>query len=319
MRKNSVAVLAFDGISPFHLSVPCLVFGEDRREAGIPAFDLRLCAHERGPLRSLAGLRLSVPYGLEGLRGAETVIVPSWREPAEPPKQAVLDALREAHAQGAHIVGLCLGAFVLADAGLLDGRAATTHWHYADLFRQRFPSVRLDPDVLYVEDGRLLTSAGTAAGIDACLHLVRRNVGAEVATRLARRIVVPPHRQGNQAQYIERPLQEERRKDRIGEAMAWAMRRLHEPLDLDTLAARAAMSRRHFTRRFRETNGISVARWLAEQRLAKAQRLLETTDRPLERIASDAGYGSLPSLRQHFIESLATTPARYRREFRGGA
>lgn len=319
MRRNSVAVLAFDGISPFHLSVPCLVFGEDRRDAGIPAFDLRLCAHERGLLRSAAGLRLRVPHGLEGLRGAETVIVPSWHDPSVPPKPAVIDALRAAHARGARIVGLCLGAFALADAGLLDGRRATTHWHHAELFRQRFPGVRLDPDVLYVEDGRTLTSAGTAAGIDACLHLVRDLAGAEAATRLARRLVVPPHRQGGQAQYIERPLQEERRKDRIGEAMAWARRRLHETLDVDALADRAAMSRRHFTRRFREANGTSVARWLAAQRLALAQRLLETTDRPLERIATDAGYGSLPALRQQFLENLATTPARYRREFRGGA
>jgi transcriptional regulator GlxA family with amidase domain len=311
----TVAVVAFDGISPFHLSVPCLVFGEDRSEEGIPATRLLVCGERRGRLRTSTGFAIDAPHGLSRLAEADTIIVPSWRDVTERPPEDLLRALRRAHARGATIVGLCLGAFVLAETGLLDGRAATTHWRWAPDFRQRFPKVTLDADVLYIEDGRVVTSAGTAAGIDCCLHLLRAKLGAELANRVARRIVVSPHRQGGQAQYVESPLPVKTGGDRLSKILDWARGRLQEPLDLDTLAAKAAMSRRTFTRRFRQTTGTTVVGWLNAQRIALAQRLLETTDLPIEQVAASAGFGSPMSLRLHFARSLDTSPTAYRRGF----
>jgi transcriptional regulator GlxA family with amidase domain len=246
------------------------------------------------------------------------VVVPSWRDPHEPAPEALRQALRRAHANGARLVGLCLGTFVLADAGLLDGRPATTHWAALDAFARCHPRVRLEPDVLYVDDGELLTSAGTAAGIDCCLHLIRREHGAEVANRIARRLVVAPHRQGGQTQYIEQPLPADPGDDRLRAVLAWALEHLDQRLGVDELASRALMSRRTFTRRFRRATGASVGDWLAHQRLARAQRLLETTDRPLDHIAAEAGFGSAVSLRQRFGAALGTSPSAYRRSFRGG-
>jgi transcriptional regulator GlxA family with amidase domain len=316
MSLHRIAVVAFDRISPFHLSVPCLVF-ESRPEPDLPSFELRVCAAEPGPLRTDAGFSVQPEYGLEGLDGADTVIVPSWRRQDEPAPPALIAALRRVHAAGAQLVGLCLGTFVLADAGLLDGRPATTHWAALEAFAQRHPQVQLQPDVLYVDDGDVLTSAGTVAGIDCCLHLVRRHYGAEVANRIARRLVVAPHRQGGQTQYIEQPLPIDPGDERLRQVLAWALTHLDQRLDVDALAARALMSRRTFTRRFRHATGASVGGWLAHQRLARAQRLLETTDQPLDRIAAEAGFGSATSLRQRFAATLSTSPSAYRRSFRG--
>jgi transcriptional regulator GlxA family with amidase domain len=312
-----VAVVAFAGISPFHLSVPCLVFGEDRSEDGIPRPELFVCADEPGDLPTNTGFSIAVPNGLDRLSQADTVIVPSWRDPAEPAPPALLDALRAAHARGATVAGLCLGAFVLAQAGLLDGRRATTHWRWARAFAEAFPKVELDPAVLYVEDGSILTSAGTAASLDCCLHLLRSRVGSELANRVARRLVVSPHRQGGQAQFIEQPLPRAARGDRLGEALEWALEHLDDAPDIDTLAARAALSRRTFTRRFRDRTGSSYTEWLNGQRIARAQRLLESTDLPIELVAAQSGFGSALSMRLRFAESLDTTPSAYRREFRG--
>ena len=316
MRSNTVAVIAFDGVSLFHLSVPCLVFGADGIGAGVPRFKLLVCAAERGALRTSAGFTMRAPHGLSRIAQAATVIVPSWRDAAERPPQALLDALCAAHRRGARIVGLCLGAFVLAEAGLLDGRPATTHWHWAEQFAARYPQVRLNRDVLYVDDGEVLTSAGTAAGIDCCLHLLRRDQGAEAANAVARRMVVPPHRQGSQAQYIEQPVPDSAQDDRLSGVLQWAGGRLDQPHSLDALAQRALMSRRTFTRRFRRLTGTTVGQWLLAQRLSLAQRLLETTDQPIERIAAAAGFGSAVSLRQHFGEAFKVSPSSHRREFR---
>jgi len=317
-RPHRVAVVAFDGISPFHLSVPCMVFGPDMAGAGVPAFELQVCASEPGPLATTAGFTIAATRGLAALSRAHTVIVPSWRDTAEPVPPALLQALRRAHARGARIVGLCLGAFVLAEAGLLDGRPATTHWHLAGEFARRFPQIDVRPDVLYVDDGDVLTSAGTAAGIDCCLHLLRGLAGAEVAARVARRMVVAPHRQGGQAQYIEQPLPRGGADQRLAAVMSWVLARLDQPHSLDTLAARAAMSRRSFTRRFREATGTTVLQWLQNQRLARAQRLLETSSQPLEAIAAEAGFGSALSLRQWFMARLSISPSQYRKAFKGG-
>lgn len=312
---ETVAVVAFDGISPFHLSVPCLVFGEDRTDAGKPRFHLRVCSLEAGPLRTNAGFTVEAAHGLEALRRAQIVVVPSWRDDGSPAPAALLKALRDAHRRGATIVGLCLGAFVVAEAGLLDGRPATTHWHLAATFARRYPSVQLQPEVLYVDNGDVLTSAGTAASIDCCLHLLRVRYGAEVANRAARRMVVAPHRQGGQAQYIQQPVPAAAEQDRLRPLLEWLSRHPQRAHSLDDLARRALMSRRTFTRRFREATGTTVGQWLLSQRLALAQRLLETTEQPVEVVAADAGFGSAVSLRQHFAAAFSVSPSAYRRQF----
>jgi len=316
--SHAVAVIAFDRISPFHLSVPCVVFGEDRSGGGVPHFDFRVCAAEAGPLTTTAGFSIAVTHGLEALGDAHTIIVPSWRDPDEPPPAALLDALRAAHARGAQLVGLCLGAFVLAAAGILDDRPASTHWAWADDFARRYPRVKLDRDVLYVDDGNVLTSAGTAAGLDCCLHVLRKMCGAEVANFVARRLVVSPHRLGGQAQYIQQPVPQNLREDRLAGLLDWVLGNLDAPHTLDSLAARALMSRRTFTRRFRLATGTTVGAWLLAQRLGRAQQLLESTDESVEAIAGIAGFGSAASLRQHFSEAFRTSPSAWRREFRGG-
>jgi len=312
---ESIAVVAFDGISPFHLSVPCMVFGEDRTETGAPRFRLRVCAPQPGPLQTNAGFTLVVPHGLEAIRRAQIVVVPSWRDDGSPAPPALIRALQAAHRRGATVVGLCLGAFVLAEAGLLDGRPATTHWHLAGAFAKQYPQVKLQPEVLYVDDGDVLTSAGTAAGIDCCLHLLRVRYGAETANRAARRMVVAPHRQGGQAQYIQQPVPATAERDRLAPLLEWLGKHLDIPHELDHLARRALMSRRTFTRRFRESTGTTVGQWIQNQRLALAQRLLETTNHPVERVATGAGFGSAVSLRKHFTSAFKVSPTAYRRQF----
>ena len=312
---ETVAVVAFDGISPFHLSVPCMVFGEDRTEAGAPRFRVQVCAPAPGELRTNAGFSLVVPHGLEAIRRARIVVVPSWRDDCSAAPPDLIRALQAAHRRGATVMGLCLGAFVLAEAGLLDGRPATTHWKLAPAFAKQYPKVKLQPEVLYVDDGNVLTSAGTAAGIDCCLHLLRVRYGAETANRAARRMVVAPHRQGGQAQYIEQPVPATAERDRLAPLLEWLGRHLDRPHELDDLARRALMSRRNFTRRFRESTGTTVGQWVQSQRLALAQRLLETTDHPVERVATGAGFGSAVSLRKHFLSAFKVSPTAYRQQF----
>jgi len=316
MFNDTIAVIAFNGISPFHLSVPCAVFGEDRRDAGVPQFKVLVCGAEKGALATSAGFSLAGLHGLRDLEKAGIIIVPSWRDPNELPPQPLLRALRMASHRGAILVGLCLGSYVLAAAGLLDGRRATTHWAWADDLAGRYPQIQVDRDVLYVDEGEIITSAGGAAGIDCCLHILRTLHGAEVASRVARRMVVPPHRQGGQAQYIEQPLRESAAVDRFTQALEWVRQNLDQPHSLDALAARVFMSRRTFTRRFRQATGTTVGNWLLNQRLA--QRLLETTGKQIDQIAQEAGFGSEASLRQHFNKTLKISPSRYRKEFRGG-
>jgi transcriptional regulator GlxA family with amidase domain len=312
-----VAVVAFDGISPFHLSVPCVVFGDP--PPGAPGFVLDVCAAESGPLRTSAGFEIVARHGLAPLAKADIVIVPSWRDPAERPPAALLQALVKAHRRGAVVVGLCIGAFVLAEAGLLAQRRATTHWACADDFAARFPEVRLDPDVLYVEDGGLVTSAGTAAGIDCCLHLLRSRHGSEAANRVARRLVVPPHRQGGQRQFIDRPVPATRRDSHLGVLLDEVRATLDQPHSLDTLAARAALSRRSFTRHFRKLTGSNFGDWLLGERLGRVQQLLESSDHGVEAISALAGFGSPVSLRLHFRKRFGVAPSDWRQTFRGNA
>ncbi len=315
-KPETVAVVVFEGISPFHLSVPCLVFGEDRTPEGVHRFALQVCAETQGDLATNAGFAIHVQHGFEVLARAQVIVVPSWFDDARPAPAALLTALRKAHRRGVTIVGLCLGAFVLAEAGLLDGRTATTHWHLAKRFAERYPGVVLQPEVLYVDHGDVLTSAGTAAGIDCCLHLLRARHGAEAANRAARRMVVAPHRQGGQAQYIEAPVHPAPERDRLTPVLDWLMGNLRQPHTLDSLAQRALMSRRSFTRHFREATGTTVGRWLQHQRLALAQRLLETTADPIETVAGLAGFGTAASMRQIFGAALQVSPTAYRAQFR---
>ena len=316
MPDPVLAVVTFAGISPFHLAVPCLVFDEDRRNLGVPRFPVRVCALEGGSTATTSGYSIQAAAGLEGLADADIIIVPSWRDIDERPPEVLLDALRAAQARGALLVGLCLGSFVLAAAGVLDNRPAATHWAYAEDLAARYPAIRVKPDDLYVDDGDIITSAGVAAGLDCCLHLLRRLCGAEIAARVARRIVVPPHRQGGQAQFIEKPALPGSEIDRFAKVMEAVQREPAGVYSIDQLAKRAAMSRRSFTRHFRQRMGTTFLEWLTQQRLALAQRALETTERPVETIAHDTGFGSAVSLRQHFRAAFMTSPADYRRAFR---
>lgn len=308
-----IAAVAFNNISPFHLAVPCVVFGDPH--PGAPVFDFRVCAGETGRLQTTAGFGLLLPYGLEALTWADVIIVPSWRAPDEAPPQALLRALRKAHARGARLVGLCLGAYVLAAAGLLEGRSATTHWSVADDFCRRFPGVLLDPDVLYVDDGNIVTSAGTAAGLDCCLHLVRQAYGAAVASCIARRLVVAPHRPGGQAQFIERPLPNTLRDSRLSVLLESLRSRLAETHTLESMAMEAAMSRRNFSRYFRQMTGVSASRWLLNERLARSQRLLEGTRHPIAKVASLVGFGTPVNLRQQFRRAFGVSPSQWRQSF----
>lgn len=315
MTDPAVAAIAFDGISPFHLSVPCLVFGADRTELGLPRFDFRVCAIEDGPIRTDAGLTISVPHGLSALDDADIVIVPSWKDLGSSPPAALIDALLGAHERGALIVGLCLGTFAVAATGLLSGRRAATHWAYADQLQELYPDILVEPEVLYIDNGDVVTSAGVAAGLDCCLHVVRARYGAEAALRLARQIVLSPHRQGGQAQFIERPIARTGNADRFTQALETVRKTLGDPHSLDSVAGLAGLTRRTFTRRFQKTIGTSFGDWLTDQRVQLAQRLLEATEKSMDTVAFEAGFGSATSLRQHFAARLRTSPAQYRREF----
>ncbi|NGO73521.1 helix-turn-helix domain-containing protein [Streptomyces boncukensis] len=320
-RREIVAVLLFSGGPIFESSIPLSVFGIDRQDAGVPRYRLLVCAGEDGPLRTTGGLQLSAPFGLEAISRAGTVVVPAWRSITQPPPAAALEALRRAHEEGARVIGLCTGAFVLAAAGLLDGRPATTHWMYAPTLAKRYPAVHVDPRELFVDDGDILTSAGTAAGIDLCLHVVRTDHGAEAAGALARRLVVPPRRgngqeTGGHPRHLDRSLPEEIGADPLAEVVAWALEHLHEQFDVETLAARAYMSRRTFDRRFRSLTGSAPLQWLITQRVLQAQRLLETSDYSVDEVAGRCGFRSPVALRGHFRRQLGASPAAYRAAYR---
>ena len=313
---RNVAAVIGDRVSPFELGVVCEVFGLDRTAQGFPGYDFAVVAAVPTPVRTSSGFVVDTPHGLERLAAADLIAIPAWDDIDEPPPEDLLDALRAAAARGARVMSVCSGAFVLAAAGLLDGRRAATHWRYAALLAERYPQVKVDSDVLYVDEGSVLTSAGTASGIDLCLHIVRTEHGAAVANALARRMVVPPHREGGQSQYVETPVREHRRGDELSEVLDWALQRLDTPLDVDTLAAQALMSTRTFARRFRAVTGTTPHQWIVQQRLLLAQRLLEDGDDSLEEVARLCGFGSAVTLRQQFLRWRGTSPQRYRRTFR---
>jgi transcriptional regulator GlxA family with amidase domain len=316
MQAPVIAVIAFDRISAFHLSVPCAVFGGYGGVAGAPKFALKVCSSEGETLTTTSGFSVLATPSLEITRTADVVVVPSWRDTREAPPAALVDAVAAAHARGARVVGLCLGAYVLAAAGILDGRRATTHFAWADHFARTFPRVKVEPSVLYVDDGNATTSAGTAAGIDCCLHIVRGLYGAKVADFAARRLVVPPHRHGAQAQLPPQPFSTEGAGFRLAELLDWLRGTIVQKHTADSLAERLAMSRRTFNRRFLSLTGCSLGEWLLAERLRLAQKLLETTELPLEIIAARAGLGSGSSLRQHFSRYFQVSPSAYRKHFK---
>jgi transcriptional regulator GlxA family with amidase domain len=312
---HRVAVLALDGVIPFELSIPSRLFGSATTADGTPYYETITCTVDGRPVRTQADFTVSVPHDATVLAGADTVVIPSTTVAVDgvlPPQ--VTDALATVR-PGTRLVSICLGAFVLAATGVLDGRRATTHWAHAERFQELFPRVLVNPDVLFVDDGDVLTSAGAAAGVDLCLHMVRRDHGSAVANLVARRCVVPPWRDGGQAQYVERPVRESAEATTAA-ARAWAMERLDRPIGLDELATRAGMSRRTFTRRFRDEVGSSPGQWLTRQRVELARDLLETTDLPAEEVANRAGFGTAAALRHHLRATLGTSPMTYRRTFR---
>jgi transcriptional regulator GlxA family with amidase domain len=347
---NNVAVVALDRIEAFELGVVCEVFGLDRSDDGLPVYDFAVVAGEPGPIRCNAGFTINPPFGLDRLEEADLIAVPAVsdrrlgdpqripglsphpippdrflpelmaRGPAETGRfpEDLLDALRRAVDRGAWVLSVCSGVFILGEAGLLDGRRCTTHWRHATELSRRYPRAIVDPDVLYVDEEPVITSAGTGAGIDACLHLVRKVQGSRVANGIARRMVVPPHRDGGQAQYINRPLGEST-SGSLAPVLDWMAANLERPLSVADLAARAHMSPRTFARKFTQETGTTPLRWLTSQRVLLAQQLLEDTEETVDAIAEHAGFGNAAALRHHFRAWRDTTPDAYRRLVRGPA
>jgi len=309
---SSVAVVAIPGVAPFEFGVVCEVFGVDRSEHGGPVFDFQVVTPEPGPVVTSLGFPMVIDTPLSAADHVDLLVIPAHAVDDVDP--AVHAAIRAAVARGAWVLSVCSGAFVLAQAGVLDGRRSTTHWMHAERLAREFPLTTVDPDVLFVEDRGVITSAGTASGIDACLHLVRRELGAAAANVIARRMVVPPQRDGGQSQYIPQPLAESESSS-FATLLDWMLAHLDEELTVDDLARRALMSPRTFARRFRTETGATPAAWLNRQRLLRSQYLLESSDLGLEQIAQHTGFGSAAVMRHHFLRSLQTTPTAYRRTF----
>jgi AraC family transcriptional activator FtrA len=314
VSRHQVAALVYDGLCTFEFGIAVEVFGLPRPEFGADWYRFSLCALDAGPLRATGGLKVQTRGGLGGLRKAGTIIIPGWRDPDEVPPTHLLNALRRAHARGARLLSICSGVFVLAAAGLLDGKRATTHWRYVDRLRARYPRIGVEPNVLYVDEGSVLTSAGSAAGIDLCLHVVRCDYGAEKANQVARRLVMSPHREGGQAQYV-REVAPTRLPSGMAPVLDWALARLDRPLGIDVLARQANMSVRTLARRFFQETGSTPHRWLTHQRLLAAQRRLETTDDSIDAVAAAVGFETAMTLRHHFRRAYGTTPTAYRRRF----
>jgi AraC family transcriptional regulator, transcriptional activator FtrA len=302
----------------FEFGITAEFFALARPELDFEPYRFAVAAADPLPLAGLGGIRVECDGGLELLRKADLIVVPGWRDLDEAPRSEITDALREAGERGARVASICSGAFLLAHAGLLDGRRATTHWRHADRLARLFPKIRVAPDVLYVDEGNVITSAGSAAGIDMLLHLVRKDYGPHVANSFARRMVVPPHRDGGQSQFVVQPIAV-RTSDRIAPVADWMAGNLSQAITIEALADRAAMSVRTFSRRFRAATGTAPIEWLIRLRVRRAQDLLEGTDRPIDAIAFEAGFGAPETLRHHFRKVVGTTPSAWRSSFRGRA
>jgi AraC family transcriptional regulator, transcriptional activator FtrA len=320
---HSVSILAYDGMSGFETGLAAEIFGitelPEMFSAGIarPWYSVKLCA-EDAEVRMLGGATMRTPFDLADLASADTVIIPSVRDVTAQPSPELVDALRAAHEQGARLVSICSGAFALAAAGVLDGRSATTHWIYVDLLQSRYPEIDVDPAPLYVDEGNVLTSAGCAAGLDLCLHIVRSDHGAQIANDVARRLVISPHRAGGQAQYIESPVPEPTTDGRIAAGMDWALANLDRAITLDDMAAQSLMSRRTYLRQFADATGTTPIKWLIDQRIQASLGLLESSSLSIEQIATRVGFESPVTYRHHFVRGMKTTPSGYRNCFTGG-
>lgn len=313
---RTVAAVVMDGLAPFEFGVVCEVFGLDRTADGVPKFDFRVCGPEAGvPVTTSVGAQIVPGHSLDAMLDADLVAIPAVRLRDEYPPE-ILDAIRTAHARGATLLSVCSGAFVLAATGLLDGRRATTHWVYAEELARRFPAVTVDAEVLFVDDGDIISGAGTAAGIDACLHLVRRELGGAVANVIARRMVVPPQRDGGQRQFIPSPVPTTADDDPLADTLAWMTENLDSPHTVRELARRAHMSERTFARVFAAQTGTTPMQWLTNQRVQEARMLLEETQLDVEEVARRTGFGTAPLLRHHFRRSVGVTPVDYRATFR---
>ncbi|MHC0429072.1 GlxA family transcriptional regulator [Streptomyces sp. O3] len=312
---RDVAVLALEGGHAFELGTFCEVFGVDRSDEGLPTYEFAVVSAAGPSVRVGHGFRVETPHGLERLESADLIGVPA-APPELPQPEALYEALRAAVWRGARVLSICTGAFVLGSAGLLDGRRCTTHWLYGAELAHRHPTARVESDVLYVDEDPVITGAGTAAGIDTCLYLVRKEQGGAVANGIARRMVAPPHREGGQRQYVRRP-DRDPRAGALAPLLAWLEANLHEELTVERMARRAHMAPRTFARRFLQETGTTPLRWLVGQRVALAQQLLENTDAPLSAIAARCGFGTADTLRHHFVRRVDTTPHAYRRAFRG--
>jgi AraC family transcriptional activator FtrA len=312
---RKVVVVAYDGLGTFEFGVAVELFGLPRPELGPDWYRFAVAAVEPGPLRATGGFHIEVDGGFELLEDAGTIIVPGWRDPHEAVPPDVIGALKSAHGRGARLMSICSGVFVLAATGLLDGRRATTHWRYTEILAAIYPKIEVDPDVLYVDGDDILTSAGSAAGIDLGLHVIRKDFGPEVANNVARRLVLPPHREGGQAQFVERAVAPAREAKRLAPLFDSMRKRLQERQTIAHLASEVGMSQRTFLRRFKAATGSTPADWLLLQRLSQAKELLETTTRSIQDVASSCGLGSAENLRHHFRQQFRTSPSQYRSRF----
>ncbi len=315
MHDHLVVTLVYDRLCTFEFGCVTELFALERPELGVEWYRFAVCASEPGPIRAAGGITVAAPYSLRMLDRATTIVIPGWRDPDEIPPEPLLKKIRAAYRRGARLCTICSGVFVLAAAGVLDGKTVTTHWRYAERLQRRYPQLRVKPDALYVDEGQIITSAGSAAGLDMLLHLVRRDHGSAVANRVAQRLVVPPHREGGQAQFVPRPMPQDE-SGRLAKLMDWVRVNPALPHTLRSLAERAAMSPRTLQRQFRDATGMAPYEWLLRERVAIARELLEQqAQMPMARVAELAGFGSEESLRRHFRRIALTSPASYRRKF----
>lgn len=314
MKKHLVVALAYDRLCTFEFGCTVELFALERPELDVDWYEFAVCAVEQGPIRAAGGITVQAPYAPELLALADTIIIPGWRDADELPPAQLLDWLRAAHARGARLCSICSGVFVLAAAGLLDGQRATTHWRYAERLAQLYPLIEVQPDHLYVDNGQVITAAGSAAGLDMLLHLVRRDHGAKVGNLVAQRLVVAPHREGGQAQFLPRPMAQGE-QGRLSKLLDWLRSHPSQPHTVASMAERAAMSPRTLQRQFQQATGFGPVEWLIRERVAIVKEMLEDPDVPLAQIAERAGFGSEESLRHHFRRLAATTPGAYRKRF----
>ncbi|MRW90116.1 transcriptional regulator FtrA [Duganella sp. FT80W] len=314
MKKHLVVALAYDRLCTFEFGCTVELFALERPELGVDWYEFAVCAVEQGPIRAAGGITVQAPYAPELLARADTIIIPGWRDADETPPPQLLAWIREAHARGARLCSICSGVFVLAAAGVLDGQRATTHWRYAERLARRYPLIEVQPDHLYVDNGQVITAAGSAAGLDMLLHLVRRDHGAKIGNQVAQRLVVAPHREGGQAQFLPRPMAQGE-QGRLSKLMDWLRGHPAQPHSVASMAERAAMSPRTLQRQFQQATGLGPIEWLIRERVAIVKEMLEQPDVPLAQIAEQAGFGSEESLRHHFRRLTATTPGAYRKRF----